>query len=106
MLNDLHSKSAGFPEFRKKLDDVKASVEEQKDKNKDSGKGKSDKILYEEVKKVITTTKNSVENFKSKDPLKILKGVLDIVSSFANLVAAGKPYSSIFRGLSEAVGLS
>ena len=80
-------------------------MEEQKDKNKDSCKGKSNKISYEEVKKVITTTTNSVEKFKSKDPLNILKGVLDIVSSLLNLVEPGKPYSFILRRLSEAVGV-
>ena len=80
-------------------------MEEQKDKNKDSCKGKSNKISYEEMKKVITTTTNSVEKFKSKDPLNILKGVLDIVSSLLNLVEPGKPYSFILRRLSEAVGV-
>ena len=80
-------------------------MEEQKDKNKDICKGKSNKISYEEMKKVITTTTNSVAKFKSKDPLNILKGVLDIVSSLLNLVEPGKPYSFILRRLSEAVGV-
>ena len=80
-------------------------MEEQKDKNKDSCKGKSDKISYEEVKKVITTTISSVKKFKSKDPLNILKGVLDIAPTLLNLVAPGNPYSFILRGLAEAVGV-
>lgn len=80
-------------------------MEEQKDKNKDSCKGKSDKISYEEVKKVITTTISSVKKFKSKDPLNILKGVLDIAPTLLNLVAPVNPYSFILRGLAEAVGV-
>ena len=80
-------------------------MEEQKDKNKDSCKGKSDKISYEEVKKVTTTTISSVKKFKSKDPLNILKGVLDIAPTLLNLVAPGNPYSFILRGLAEAVGV-
>ena len=96
-LGDLHSKSAGVLEFQKKLDDVEASVEEPKDKDKDSGKGKSDKETYKGVKKVIITTRESIENFKSQEHLKILKSVLNLTTSVANLVSAS-PYNSIFFG--------
>ena len=103
-LGDLHSKSGGVLEFQKKLDDVEASVEELKDKDKDSGKGKSDKETYKWVKKVIITTRESIENFKSQEHLKILKSVLNLTTSVANLVSAS-PYNSIFLALSEAVSV-
>ena len=101
----MHSKSAGFPEFRKKLDEIKASMEEQKGKGKDSGKGKWDKKTYKEVKKAITTTRDSIEDFKSGDRLKILKGCLAIASSLLNLYAPDKSFGVIFRKLSEAVSV-
>ena len=99
----MHSKSAGFPEFRKKLDEMKASMEEQKGKGKDSGKW--DKKTYKEVKKAITTTRDSIEDFKSGDRLKILKGCLAIASSLLNLYAPDKSFGVIFRKLSEAVSV-
>ena len=105
VLNNMHSKSAGFPEFRKKLDEIKASMEEQKGKGKDSGKGKWDKKTYKEVKKAITTTRDSIEDFKSGDRLKILKGCLAIASSLLNLYAPDKSFGVIFRKLSEAVSV-
>ena len=81
-------------------------MEEQKGKNKDSSKGESDKIsLVTKLTKVVTTIQKGIEKIKTKDPLKIFDGVLDIVSSLLNLVDAGKPYSFIFRILSEAVGM-
>ena len=97
-LRDLHLKSAGFPEFQKKLYDVEASLEKKKDKNKDSGKGKSDKKIDEGVKKVIITKIESIEDLKSQEPLKILRIVLDIAAIVAKDV--GGPYHSIFLVLS------
>ena len=44
---------------------------------------------------------NSVEKFQSKDPLKIAKGTLDIVSSFAKLVS--KPYGPGIKALCEII---
>ena len=83
-----------------------ALMEEQKGKNKDSSKGESDKIsLVTKLTKVVTTIQKGIEKIKTKDPLKMFEGVLDIVSSLLNLVDAGKPYSFIFRILSEAVGM-
>ena len=79
-------------------------MEEQKGKGKDSGKGKWDKNLYK-VKKVITTTRDSIENFESGDRLKILKSVLDITSSLFNLFVPNKSFGVIFWAFSEAVGL-
>lgn len=38
---------------------------------------------------------NSIENFKSKDFLKIIIGVLDIVLSFINFVDVGKFYGVV-----------
>ena len=92
-LNSLRSKLADSPEYQDKLDEISDWVKEQKDKNK----GKTDKIPFEDLSKVIITTLNSVEKLKSKDALKITTGVSDIVSSVANLV--GKPYGPGIRAL-------
>ena len=70
-------------------------MNKQKDKTKESYKGKTDK-LFEEIGKVLKTTMNSIEKFKSKDPLKITTGVLDIVF---NLVDVGKPHGFVIRNL-------
>ena len=70
-------------------------MKKQKDKTKESYKGKTDK-LFEEIGKVLKTTMNSIEKFKSKDPLKITKAVLDIVF---NLVDVGKPHGFVIRNL-------
>ena len=101
-LGDLLSKSAGFPEFRKKLKDVKDSVEEQKDKDKDSGKGKWDEETFKGVKKIIITSKESIENFESKKPLEFLKGMIKLATSVAKLVDAS-PYASGLLYVLEAV---
>ena len=74
-------------------------MKKQKGKNKESEKGKADKKTFEEIDKVLKTTMNSIEKFKSKDPLKITAGVLDIVSSLANQVNVGKPYGFVIRSL-------
>ena len=71
-LNDLRSKLADSPEAQQKIDDVVDWVKKQKGKTKESYKGKTDK-LFEEIGKVLKTTMNSIEKFKSKDPLKITK---------------------------------
>lgn len=70
-------------------------MKKQKDKTKESYKGKTDK-LFEEIGKVLKTTMNSIEKFKSKDPLKITTGVLDIVF---NLIDVGKPHGFVIRNL-------
>ena len=70
-------------------------MKKQKDKTNESYKGKPDK-LFEEIGKVLKTTMNSIEKFKSKDPLKITKAVLDIVF---NLVDVGKPHGFVIRNL-------
>ena len=70
-------------------------MKKQKDKTKESYKGKTDK-LFEKIGKVLKTTMNSIEKFKSKDPLKITTGVLDIVF---NLVDVGKPHGFVIRNL-------
>ena len=94
-LNDLRSKLADYPESQQKLDEVTDWVKIQKDKSK----GKTDKKPFEEIDKALKTTMNSIEKFKSKDPLKITTGVLDTMSSLTNLVGVGKPYGFIIRGL-------
>ena len=68
-------------------------MNKQKDRTKESYKGKTDK-LFEKIGKVLKTTMNSIEKFKSKDPLKITTGVLDIVF---NLVGVGKPNEFVIR---------
>ena len=98
-LNDLRLESADFPEFQQKLDEVTDWVKKQEDKNKESYKGKAYEKSFEEIANVLTTTMKSIEKFKSKDPLKITAGVLDIVSSLLNLVDAGKPYGFVIRNL-------
>ncbi|XP_068745242.1 uncharacterized protein [Montipora capricornis] len=99
VLNDLRSKLADSPEYQQKLDEVSDWVNKQKDKNRESCKGNQLKIPLEEMKKVLTTAMKSIENFKSKDPLKITTGVLDIVSSLTNLVGVGKPHWAVIRSL-------
>ncbi|XP_020630655.1 uncharacterized protein LOC110067646 [Orbicella faveolata] len=94
-LNDLRSKLADSPESQQKLDEVTDWVKKQKDKNK----GRTDKKPFEEIDKVLKTTVNSIEKFKTKDHLQITTGVLDIVSSFTNLVDVGKPYGFVIRSL-------
>ena len=91
----MHSKSAGFPEFRKKLDKIKALVEEEQMEiwNKKN---------YKEVKKVTTTTR---ENFKSHDRLKILKGVLVFGSSLFDLFYPDKSLGIICWALSTVVDM-
>ena len=74
-------------------------MKKQRDKNKESYKGKTHKKPFEEMEKVLKTTINSIEKFKSKDPLQITMGVLDIVSSLANPVDVGKPYGFVIRSL-------
>ena len=66
-------------------------MNKQKDRTKESYKGKTDK-LFEKIGKVLKTTMNCIEKFKSKDPLKITTGVLDIVF---NLVDVGKPHDYV-----------
>ena len=101
-LDDLLPKSAGFPEFQKKLKDVKDSVEEQKDKDKDGGKGKWDEETFKGIKKVIITTRESIENFECKIPLEISKGMFQLATSVAKLVGAS-PYVSGFLDVLRAV---
>ena len=103
-LGDLVSKSADSPKFQKKLKDVKDSVEEQKDKDKDSGKGKWDEETLKGVKKVITTFKEIIENFESKKPLKIAKGLFKLATSVAKLFRAS-PYVSGILDVLEAVSV-
>lgn len=103
-LNNLRSKLAGFPEAQKKLDEVRVPVKEQKEENKDSCQGKSDKIALGDVMKLLTTTKNSIEKIKSKDSKKILEGVLAIISSFANLVVFDKRKRDIIQTIWQVAG--
>ena len=80
-------------------------MKEQKDReNKDNRRGKTDKMPFEELKKVSTIAMNSIEKFKSKDPLKITTGVLDIVSSLTTLVDVGKPQGAVIRTLWTILG--
>ena len=51
--------------YDKKLDEISNWVKEQKKKGKD----KKEQIPIENVSKVLITTINSTEKFKSKDPL-------------------------------------
>lgn len=74
-------------------------MKKQKDKNKENYKGDADKKTFEAIEKVLKTTMNSIEKFKSKDPLKITMGILDIVSTLTNLVDVGKPYRFVIRSL-------
>ena len=78
-------------------------MKKQGDKNKESYEGKTDKKLFEEMEKALKTTINSIEKFKSKDPLQIIMGVLDIVSSLTNLVDVGKRNRLVIRGLQASV---
>ena len=91
----MRSMLADSPEAQQKIDELADWVKKQKDKTKESYKGKTDKP-FEEIGKVVKTTMNSIEKFKSKDPLEITKGVLDIVF---NLVDVGKPYGFVIRNL-------
>lgn len=104
VVNNLRPKLAVFPEAQKRFDELRVLLEEQKDTKKDSCKGKSDKLAFEEVAKFLTTTKSSIAKFRSKDSLKILGGVLDIVSSLENLVDVGKPNRVIIQTLWRVVG--
>ena len=94
----------GFPEAQKKLDEVRVPVEGQKEKNKDSCEGKSDKISLEQVMKLLTTTTNNIEKIKSKDSKKVLEGVLAIISSFANLVVFDKRKRDIIQTIWQVTG--
>ena len=91
----MRSKLADSPEAQQKIDEVADWVKKQKDKTKASYKGKTDK-LFEEIGKVLKTTMNSIEKVKSKDPVKIITGVLDIVFSLVNV---GKPYGFVIQNL-------
>ena len=79
-------------------------MEGQKEKNKDSCEGKLDKIDVEQVMKLLTTTKNSIEKIKSKDSKKILEGVLAIISNFANLVVFDKRKRDIIQTIWQVAG--
>ncbi len=85
--------SSQKPDYDKKLDEINDWVNEQKQKEKD----KADQIPIEDVGKVLKATANSIEKFESGDPLEIIIGVLDIISSAGNL--AGIPYGPVIGTL-------
>ena len=103
-IDKLRSKSADFPGFQKELDEVNTLMGKLEDK-KFSSKDKSNEEFYKKMKTLITTTTDNIENFKSNEYLKILKGFLEIASSLADLVYPGQPFSLIFWSLSKAVGV-
>ena len=70
-----------------------------------SSKDKSDEEFCNKMKTLITTTSDNIENFKSNEYLKNLKGFLEIVSALADMGYPSKPLSLIFWSLSKAVGM-
>lgn len=106
-LNSLRWKLAEFsqscdslprPDFGEKLDEISNWVKEQEKKNTSN----LESIPIEEVGKVLITAINSIEKFKSQDAIEVASGVLDIISSVANLV--GGPYGPIIGTVCVIIG--
>ncbi len=78
------------------LSDVSDCLKERKKKEED----KAWQILLDDMGKVLIVTRNSIQKFKSGDPLEITRGVLDITSSVARLVSPYvTPYGPIIGTL-------
>lgn len=93
----MRSKLADSPGAQEQLNEISEWVKQQKEKGK--YEGKKERTSLEEVGKLLKTTVSSIEKFKSKDPLKITTGVLEIVSSLTSLVDVGKPHAAVIRNL-------
>ncbi|KAJ7370809.1 hypothetical protein OS493_029799 [Desmophyllum pertusum] len=105
ILNSLRLKLSDFcdsrdsspkPDFKHILDEISDWVKEEK-KIKEKPKH-----IFEDVGKVLLVTINSIEKFKSQDPLEITRGVLDIISTVGNLV--GGPYGTIIGTICSVIG--
>ena len=98
-LQSLKEISSDIPSQQEKLDTIDDWVKEQKGNSQE----KAEKIPFEDVGKVLEAVVKGAKKFKSGSEVEIIRGVLDIISSVAPMLAGG-PQGVAIKAICGVIG--